>query len=245
MSEASTAGARAEATGLDLEAMGVYDSDAVSKSAYARVLVVGPAKAGKTTCIASTAPQCLVLNCDGRDATSGAASHTAQKFLTIDVANRSDWVKARKTAKKLVAAGAVRTIMVDTASLLCHYIHKDLKRLGLENYDLWNALEEEIVGGYSELAELDAHLFVTAHMTGNHEDAAGILPLLMGQSKIKLAAMVTDWVLLDVDAGRKPHERLWLLGPQKEWTHSGRNVKRVCAVEATVPALFDELGITL
>lgn len=228
---------------VDLAALGVYDQDETAASAFARVLVLGPAKAGKTTCLASTAPLPLVINCDGLGATMGAVNQGG-KFLTIDAINRATWKKACLTAGKLVASGQVRTVIVDTLSLLCESLLDDIG-LTLEGFDKWNELSSQLVRGIKGLMALDAHLFVTSHMVPDRDTAAGYLPAVPGNSKIRIPAIINDWVLLDVEPGRTPHERQWLLGPQKGWNHSGRNIKRSCAVAATVPALLHELGIVL
>lgn len=232
-----------QALAAQLAALGVVDQDNVAAESFARILVLGPAKAGKTTCVAKTAPKPLIINCDGKGATIGAANQGAQ-FLTIDATSRATWKRAQEAAAKLVAAGAVQTVIVDTLSLLADNILDEIKALGFEGYDIWNELEAQLGQGIKRLGQLDAHLFVNAHMMPAMDREAGILPAIPGRSKWRIPALVTDWILLDVEPGRKP-ERQWLLGPQKAWTSSGRNIKRTCAVEATVPALFAELGIAL
>jgi hypothetical protein len=232
-----------DAIAAELAALGVYTAEEAAKSAFARVLVLGPAKAGKTTCLALTAPKPLIINCDGLDATMGAVNQGAQ-FLAVDVVNRATWKKACTTAGTLVAKGHVQSIIIDTLSLLSESLLDDIS-LTLDGFDKWNELSSQLLKGLRGLMKLEAHVFITSHMTPEHDKAAGILPAIPGSSKIRIPAIVNDWVLLDVEAGRKPHERMWLLGPQKSWTHSGRNIRRSCAVEATVPALLEELGIGL
>jgi hypothetical protein len=241
-----TAGGREGPDSADelLEQLGVYTNDDIQQSAYARVLVLGPAKGGKTTCLALSAPSPLIINCDGPNATKGAANQGA-KFLSIDASNRKSWNHAIKVAQQLVESGRVKTVIVDTISLLADFLHDDIATT-LSGFDLWRELEEQLMlKGLKKLFNLEAHLFITAHMAPTHESIAGVLPVLKGSSKTRIPAFVDDWVMLDVKPGLTPHERMFLLGAQENWSASGRNIKRTCAVAATVPALFEELGIKL
>lgn len=225
------------------EALGLYDQQSAAEDAYARVMVLGHAKSGKTTCLSLTAPKPMIINCDGLGATKGAASEGAQ-FLGADVTSVATWGQAIIKARKAVDAGLVQTIILDTATLLADTLLDELVQK-FEGYDLWRELEKLLVGGVKQLNKLDAHVFVTAHVDpGTQDNAAGQMPSIGGKSKFKLPAIMHDWILLDVDPSRKP-ERVWLLGPQKQWNHSGRNIRRSVRVEATVPALFEELGIKL
>jgi hypothetical protein len=237
-------GGRSDEHAALLEQLGVYTNDDIAQSAYARVLLLGPQKGGKTTCVSKTAPSPLIINCDGPNATKGAANHGA-KFMSVDASNRKSWGHAVKVAQQLVGARRVRTVIVDTISLLSYFLQKDIETT-LSGFDLWTELEQQLMAkGLLKLCQLEAHLFVVAHMTPVHESAAGILPVVKGSAKSTLPGFLDDWVMLDVKPGRTPHERMFLLGAQENWSASGRNIKRTCAVEATVPALFEELGIKL
>lgn len=227
----------------DLEAMGVVDQDGAAESEFARILVLGPAKAGKTTCILATAPSPLCINCDGLSATKGAREEGG-KFLVVDATTRATLKAAVGIAEKLVAAGDVKTVVLDTATLLADNLLDEIS-VTLTGWDVWSELSSVVTHAVKRLCRLPAHIFVVAHMAPDKDVAEGIMPAIGGKLKSRLPALLDDWILLDVEPGRKPFERQWLLGPQKTWTHSGRNIRRTIAVEATVPALFAELGIAL
>ncbi len=225
---------------------GVMRSSEIAKESFARVLLLGAAKLGKTTCLLETAPKPLVINCDGEGATQYAASGGAD-FLEMKVGNVDGvgcvkaWTAARRTAKQLVEAGEVKTIIIDTISLLAVNLKEDLDASGKDGFELWNEMFAQIVGGYKRLAELGAHLVVVGHMDPREDEISGIMPLIPGKSQAILPALTADWVLFDYEAGRKP-ERAFLLGPQKTWTHSGRNIKKTAIVEPDFCKLLETLG---
>lgn len=220
----------------------------VAKESYARVLVLGAAKIGKTTSIASTAPKPLIINCDVEGGTQYAAKELGAEFYEIRVSNtngvgaKNAWTQARRAAKELAEAGEIRSIILDTVTLLGESLLEDLS-VTLEGFELWKAYYDQVIGGYKRLAELPAHIFVVGHMDpGDENGVGGILPLIPGKAKRVLTAMCSDCVLFDYEAGRKPDERAFLLGPQKFWTHSGRNIRRTCVVKPDATALLKEMG---
>jgi hypothetical protein len=240
--------APASAPELDLEALGIYTSRETRDNAFARVLLVGPPKAGKTTCVAATAPKPLVINCDGYGATHGAARAARAKgaeFLTLDADDADEIKRAINTARQLVEKGLVETVVLDTVSMLVATLVQEAK-LTLTGWDVWTTVYDRTMKAVRALMGLSAHLFVTSHMTADTGDdnPAGILPHIPGkQLRVDLPALLADWVVLDIEPERLPHERMFLLGPQKYWTASGRHVKRTCAIPADVPSLLAELEI--
>jgi AAA domain-containing protein len=238
-----------EAPALDINAMGGYSGEDVAASAYARVLMLGPSKRGKTTSILTTAPKPVILNADGDESATHYAATICKRnnipmFNGFDVRDRASWRAGIDFATKLVDAGVAQTVLVDTATLLAFNVWAEVS-LKLEGFEIWNEVERKILGGLQKLFELPAHVFVTAHMDpGGKDSSEGIMPLIGGRLKRLIPAVAHDVVLFDYVQGRNP-ERMFLVGPQGEWNYSGRNVRRSTAVPATVPALFEELGIVL
>lgn len=219
----------------------------LQKAAFARVLVVGPGKVGKTTCVATTAPgPVMIINCDGRDACVGAAAQMSEEqldsTLILNARTVTQWDDARREAIAKSKRGEIRSVLVDTVSLLSDSVVSELK-ITLDGFKLWDAAKEIIYGGVDELAEsLQAHLFVISHIDAlSGDDApAGILPMIAGSSKRWIPAAMSDIVFLEAtpDGGRK-----FLCGPQKFWSFQGRNMKRTIAIDADVKVLLKEFGI--
>lgn len=219
----------------------VYNQNDVKGGSYARVLILGPAKAGKSSCIALTAPKpLLVLNCDGEDALQGATKLGAE-YSAVNVTDRESWNAAIDYACEQAKAKRIKSIAVDTISLLGDTIKEDAEQK-LKGFDVWNELGNQMVRGLKRLKDAPAHLFITAHMVPGSDKEEGILPALQGNAKTRIPALINDWILLQVMPEQDP-ERVFYLGPQKGWTHSGRNIRKTCAIEADIGLLLEELGI--
>lgn len=231
----------------ELEKLGLYSSEEARASRFARILMLGPSKAGKTTSLVKDAPKewkPLIINCDGADGTGGAAA-LGGKFAAIDADSRASWKSAQKKAQQAVAAGVVNAVIVDSLTLLCDNLVDEIS-LHYEGFDLWNELDSCLRGGCKKIMKLDAHVVFVAHMVpaykDDDEETAGLIPLISGQSKAKIPALVSDVILFEADSAGK---RQFILGPQKKWTFSGRHITRACKVPANIGDLFDEMGIDI
>lgn len=228
---------------FDFSTIGAYTAGEIKETAFARVLLVGPPKAGKTTALL-TAPKPFVINCDGQNAMLGAVYHSGAEDSVpiLDVYSIQTWKSAVQAAKKVVAAGACKTIIVDTITLLADNVLDELKAKKFDGFTLWNEFDSVMRIQLKQLLALDAHVFLVSHVDGGHDDAEGIMPLYPGSGKRKIAGLVDNWVLMDILPGRKPM-RQFVLSPQPGWHGSCRNINRTDTCEATVPALFQALGI--
>ena len=227
-----------------LAALGFITAAEVADSAWARCLILGPGKTGKTTAIATTCGGPLaILNADGDSATKYARKCGAD-FHQFDVANRITLQRGVSAAIKAAKAGHVRFILLDSLSLLADRLLDELTITISDSRQRYGELGSVLQGVLKTLFDAPAHVLINCHMSPASEDE-GILPLIAGATKHKAINLANDVVIFDYIAGRQPHERMFLCGPQKSWNYSGRNMRRSNAVEATVPALFEELGIAL
>lgn len=233
----------AEPKPFDWEASGAYNQDDAKETNFARVLVVGPGKQGKTTALVTTAPgPVFVINCDGDSALKFPRGEMGAQFHAVDVKGRASLKKALKLAEDAVKAKAVKSVILDSASLLADSLMIELQGT-LDGFALWDEFGAQLGGAIRRMCDLEAHAFVTAHLIPGHEKE-GILPMLPGQMKHKIITIMHDAVRFEYNAERNP-TRQFLIGPNKDWSYAGRNVKRTISVPATVPALLGELGVKL
>jgi hypothetical protein len=193
----------------------------------------------------------LILNCDGVGATTGAnrinESYTAEDrrpFYVLDGIQSLKSLDAAVTkAEKAVALGC-KSVALDTANILVDYLTAELtEQFKDDGFSVYRELEFAISKAVRRLKKLNAHLFVTGHMTPGYEGEAGVLPSVGGKLKTKIPGMLHDMILMDCVASRKPNERSFIVGPQDKWNSSGRNIKKSCVIEADVTLLLETLGI--
>lgn len=223
--------------------LNVYGDEETVADAWARILIMGPAKAGKTTCVLKTSPEpVFIINCDGPHALVGARNQGARGYRAVDVTTEKQWLDAVDYACRLSEAGEAQTVIIDPLTTLSDYIVDDLKRTH-EGYELWGEVLNALTGGVRQLTRAEAHLLITAHPIPNEDSLQGVLPGVAGKSATRIPAMMHDWIWLEVDTKKDPAERNFLVGPQKNWNHGARNAKRSVVIEADVAELLQELGI--
>lgn len=220
---------------------GFYTEEDDADDAYARILITGPPKVGKTVSVVTTSPQpVVVLNCDGKGALA-PARRFGGKFYARDITCAKDWDKATREIQKLAKTGDVRTCVVDTlTALVNNTISREMMR-DYDGFEIWRQTQDCVMTGINRLREADCHLIVVAHIT--KDEAAGLLPDVPGALGRLIPALLHDWVCLTHDA--KSDERVFLVGPQENWTRSGRHVKRSLVMPADVEELLAEFKIAI
>ncbi len=226
---------------------GVLRSSEIQKEAFARILLLGAPKSGKTTCLLTTLPNALLINCDQEGASQYAASENAE-FLEIRVGNDAtgvgavrSWEQAQRTARELANAGTVRHIIVDTVGALADDLIEDIQVTQEDKRRAFGELYDQIIYGIKRLCSLPAHVWVVGHLDPQADSVQGVLPFVKGQSKRALGIRLADWVCFEYDEARTP-PRGFLVGPQKSWPGNGRNMRRTCVVPPDACELLRELG---
>lgn len=223
-------------------ALEIYDQETSVEDTWARVMLLGPPRVGKTTSILTTAPgPIFAINCDGRSSLTFPREEGA-KFMAVDCETAAHMIEAARLACKLAAEGKIRTVVFDTITIAVDNMQEEFSRR-LEGRELWAEILATGMRLIRQLTQVDAHLFVIGHLLqGDYADTVGLVPAIGGQLKAKVPARLNDWVLFDHVPGRNP-ERQYLLGDQTKWSAAGRNIRRSIALPADVNALFEELGI--
>lgn len=214
-----------------------YSEDELKRSAYARVLVTGIRKSGKTATIASTAPGpvCL-LNCDGPGAPIAALQVGAKDLKIADVVSVDTWRRAVDGACKLAEAGKVNTIVVDTFTLLVNNVLTLEYNQKLSGYDIWRNVLDDGLRGIHRLVKAPAHLFVVCHFTMDDGQLA-----LNGALKEQIPAMLHDIVHFEFDPKKDPC-RMFHMGPSASGITGGRFSHENKTIEADAKLLLAELG---
>ncbi len=224
----------------DLKRYGLVTSQELKEEEFARILVLGGAKTGKTSCLVPTAPKpCLVINCDGPGATGPAARRDGD-FVQLDANTRNSWKRACENAVKIANEGKVRTIIVDTFTYLADAIVEEAS-LQLDGYDLWREVGIYLQKGIRLLKHAAAHVIVVCHLDPEEDEIAGLTPLIPGKTRKWIPGALSDIVMFELDPEKD--KRQILVGPQKYWTLTGRRIRRSCIVEPNTTALLEELGI--
>lgn len=219
--------------------LGVYSSDELAASGWARILITGSPKIGKTACTLLTAPRpILVLNCDMRDAPI-AAQRLGAKFKAIDVSDIETWIDGVKYACAAVRAEKYRSVVIDTFTMLVNNILLlELREQAADNsYEAWRLLQTIALSQLNKLSQIDAHLFLIAH----YDIDDGKLQV-SGSLKSIIPALINDMAHLEHRPGKDP-ERVFKIGAQDGYRGGGRNVKKPAVIEADIELLLEELGL--
>lgn len=212
-----------------------YDENQIESSAYARVLLKGLPKTGKTTSILTSAPGPIcVLNCDGPDAVQPAKRFGAKELKIADVTSASMWARAVDGACALAKEGAIGTIVVDTVTLLINNVltleyHQQFPG---DSFAVYKETFASMAKGLNKLKKAPAHLFVVAHCG---ED--GKLDV-EGKSKEVLPRLLNDIVYFDFDSKRNPR-RAFHVGPSASGLSGSRSCDENKIIEADVKKLLD------
>lgn len=248
--------------------MGATSAAQAADDAWGRILLGSMPKSGKTVACALTAPApVLILNCDRPGAAAGAIrlaeeyGRSIEKDLFIvDVMSADDWLRATRGAVTAARDGHIRTVVVDTITLLVDRLVRELVHEGAEALErgdggtqkLWGDVAKVGGMGLDALLNIDAHLIVNAHLMPS-DVGPGVLPAVAGSLKRWVPGVIADWVRLDVtveaqkdeETGKRSREvrREFLIGAQRDWLHGSRHASKTEAIDADITLLLEKLGI--
>lgn len=216
-----------------------YDETELKQCTYARVLLTAEPKVGKTTTVLTTAPGPIaVLNCDRPGAPQAAIRHGAKGLKILDVDTVALWEKGYRAAYKLAEEGLVKSIVIDTLTLLVNNtLSLEHGRKFANSFDARRETINCMLAGLNCLFVAPAHVFVLAH----YDQSDGLISL-EGRLKKDIPGLIHDRVHMDYNAKRDP-QRCYHIGPSVNGLSGGRSSDENKVIPADVKILLKELRI--
>jgi hypothetical protein len=215
-----------------------YDENELAAGAHARILVTGAPKAGKTTAVLTTAPGPIcVLNCDGPGAAMAAKRHGAKGLRILDVTSPTKWKKGVAAACAQAEAGEVKSIVVDTVTVLVNQVLTLDYNTRFSGFEIWRNVLDAGMRGLMKLLSAPAHVFILSHYSVDD----GLITLA-GSLKQDVPALVHDRIHLEFDPKATPPRFFHVGSGPLTGGRSGRSEHRT--IPADVKLLLTELGYT-
>lgn len=226
--------------------------DDLERDPYLRLLVMGPAKVGKSAMCVATAPgPVAILLCEADSALRGPKRHSPNKkhfgFWRV-----RDWDTMQKAVVEVsveVKEGRIKTVVVDPLSEFATNLEAQCLKAtnndrgepdGRRAYPEYNNRLRHL---FDQLFRLKAHLIVITHYieTGGtligdqlEKTGQGIVPLLAGKARALVAAKFNDVVWMEIRKG----ERVFVTGPEGAWGPGCRSIEGTQVVPADIGKLI-------
>jgi hypothetical protein len=232
-------------------------SSALEKDPHLRVLVMGPAKLGKTTtAVCTTQGKTRVLLCESDTALSEAKRRKGnfdfERCLDVNKPYEqmtTYLVQAKEDAK----SGAIQSVLIDPLSDFADRLLAQSFRLNLTSNQ-----EEDGRRAYPHCTKrllhcldlaftIPCHLIVVCHyleiggqeMPGSTKRTGdGIVPLLPGQARARVAAKFNDVLWFDIDK-TDTSKRVFITGPQGAWGPGCRSLSQFNILPADFSNLIE------
>ncbi len=165
-----------------------------------------------------------------------ATRHSAKDLLVADITSVAAWERATAGAVKLANEGKVKTIVVDTITLLVNDVLSREFARRLSGFDIWRETLNSFLQGFDKLKAAPAHLILPAHYDLNDGQVS-----LDGKLKGMVPGLVHDIVHLDFNPKRDP-SRAFHVGPSASGLSGSRNCDENKIIPADVRELLAVLG---
>lgn len=231
----------------------------LEKDSFLRVLLLGPAKVGKSSMvIASSPPPVRVLLCESDSALTHAVRIAGSNFTFERIKDWNTMSAAIQEARKDAEASKLKTLIVDPLSDFATVLEEQCLKMtdngkgpdGRRAYPEYNRRMRHLL---EQLFRVPAHLIVVSHYidTGGGEvqpdgggeatprTGEGIVPLLPGKARALVAAKFPDVVWMDYVKG----ERILVTGPRGAWGPGCRSLSETKILPADVNSKEQNVGI--
>lgn len=227
-------------------------ASALERDEFLRLLVMGPPKVGKSTCVVATSPGPVrVLLCEADSALKGARRHSPKNHFDFErIKGWDSMMSALKEARDDIKAGKLKTLVVDPLSDFAAVLEEACLAQtdngkgpdGRRAYPEYGRRLRHLI---EQLFRLQCHVIVITHYieVGGGEvqpdgggeatprTGEGIVPLLAGKARALVAAKFNDVCWFDLD---KKGQRFIETGPTGRWGPGCRSLDGTHMIPADV-----------
>ncbi len=231
--------------------MPIVSASALLREPFYKVLVMGPAKSGKTTSVVTTSPgPVLVILCESTSALLGAARRSKSFDYEHITGGFNSMLKAMVAIKEEVKAGKYKTIIVDPLSDWAARVEREC--LDATNNDqgvpdgrrAYPVFLDRMRHFHNQLFTLPAHVIAITHFYERGEGQH--VPLIAGKAGEWVRGAYQDVVWFEHDS--KTGKRFFRTAPGDGINGPGcRHLDGIASIEPDVSKLFAafEKGATM
>lgn len=222
-------------------------ASALERESFIRALLLGAAKAGKTTSsIVSLVKLCgpgYVITCGDKSSLEPAARRT-KKFSYDTVRDENQMEIAIKEAKRGVKEGEYKWVLLDDFSLYASWLEGALRDASAaqnksgepDGRRYWPEYKNRLLNVPRRLFDLKAHLVITTHFIEQSQEiegqraksGVGIVPMIGGAAREELPALFRDVIFMEKKDGR----HVFQINPQGVWGPGCRSVDGTRTIDA-------------
>ena len=230
----------------------------IERDPYFHVLIMGSAKAGKTTsCIVSlvaTFGAGYVICCGDKSGMVPATRQT-KKFTFDTVRDETEMEACLKEARRGVKEGEYKWVLVDDFSLYASWLEGALRDASAEaskskepdGRRYWPEYKTRLLNIPRRLFDLKTHIIFAMHwMQATQEidgqrskSGVGIVPMIGGAAREELPALFQDVIFMEKEVEKgKGDRRVFKVNPEGVWGPGCRLSDGVHTVDADFGALL-------
>lgn len=228
-------------------------ASAIEREPYLRVLLMGAAKVGKSTCsitsLVSAFGPGYVFCCGDKSGMMPAARRT-KKFEFDRISDEHVMEAAIKEAKRGIKEGQYKWIFVDDFSLYAGWLEGELRDASAranksgepDGRRYWSEFKQRILNIPRRLFDVKAHVVFATHFIEQSQEidgqraksGTGIVPMIGGSAREELPALFQDVIFME----KKSEKRVFLVNPIGVWGPGCRSTDETKEIPADFGAFF-------
>ena len=223
-------------------------ADVRARPRILRMLLIGPAKAGKTTAAVRTAPgPVYVFNSDGKGALDPVVA-LGGDFVADDVTSVGSFITALGYLRSHL--NDFETVVFDNITGFSDMVLGEVRaEVGRDDPRvIYPEYSRRLMACINSLLTLPRHLIIIGHAEPGEKDTPGgfgHILALAGSAKTKISMIMQDWVWMHVEMGPPGEDgrpkvlRKFLLAPEGNWTKAVRSIQGTTRMDADVTKFID------